>query len=122
MNTSPTVVIKVGTSSICDEKTFIPKLANLSLLVETISELLSNGYKVVLVTSGAIGVGLRRLKLSKKPKKMCTIQGIAAVGQVTLFLKKGRLMALYDALFTQYDIPIGQILLTRENLTLVCYI
>ncbi|KAJ1336644.1 glutamate 5-kinase [Batrachochytrium salamandrivorans] len=106
---SMTIVIKLGTSSICDEKTFMPKLANLSLLVETIVKLRSLGHSVLVVSSGAVGVGLRKLGLSKKPKHLSQIQAIAAVGQ-------GGLMALYDTLFSQFGIPIAQILLTRDNL------
>ncbi|KAL2916073.1 Glutamate 5-kinase [Polyrhizophydium stewartii] len=104
-----TIVIKLGTSSICDEKTFMPKLANLSLLVETVVRLRSLGHHVLLVSSGAVGVGLRRLGLPKRPKHLSQAQAVAAVGQ-------GRLMALYDSLFSQFDVPIAQILLTRDNL------
>jgi glutamate 5-kinase len=49
---SKTLVIKLGTSSICDEKTFMPKLSNLSLLVESIVALREQGHKVILVSSG----------------------------------------------------------------------
>ncbi|KAI8924321.1 Aspartate/glutamate/uridylate kinase [Entophlyctis helioformis] len=104
-----TLVIKLGTSSICDERTFMPKLASLSLLVETVVKLRSLGHNVLLVSSGAVGVGLRRLALSKRPKHLSQVQAVAAVGQ-------GRLMALYDTLFSQYEVPIAQILLTRDNL------
>jgi glutamate 5-kinase len=69
-----TIVIKLGTSSICDEETNLPLLSNLSLMVETIVKLRSLGHKVVLVTSGAIGVGLRRMNMDKKPKKLSAIQ------------------------------------------------
>lgn len=73
---SLTIVIKLGTSSICDEETNLPLLSNLSLMVETIVKLRFLGHKVVLVSSGAIGVGLRRLDLDKKPKKLSAIQVI----------------------------------------------
>ncbi|RKO93553.1 glutamate 5-kinase [Blyttiomyces helicus] len=105
-----TIVIKLGTSSICDEKTFMPKLSNLSLLVETVVALRADGHKIVLVSSGAVGVGLRRLQLGAKPKHLPKKQqAVAAVGQ-------GRLMALYDSLFSQFDVPIAQVLLTRDSL------
>ncbi|KAF9433197.1 hypothetical protein BGZ76_009759 [Entomortierella beljakovae] len=71
---SLTIVIKLGTSSICDEITHFPLLSTLSLIVETILKLKSLGHKVVLVTSGAIGVGLRRLNLASKPKDLAQIQ------------------------------------------------
>ncbi|PKY42948.1 glutamate 5-kinase [Rhizophagus irregularis] len=107
---SLTIVIKLGTSSICDEETNLPLLSNLSLMVETIVKLKFLGHKVVLVSSGAIGVGLRRLDLDKKPKKLSAIQAVAAVGQ-------GRLMRMFDDLFSQLNQPIAQILLTRHDLS-----
>ncbi|GBC07939.1 hypothetical protein RclHR1_00780019 [Rhizophagus clarus] len=111
---SLTIVIKLGTSSICDEETNLPLLSNLSLMVETIVKLRSLGHRVVLVSSGAIGVGLRRLSMAKKPKKLSAIQAVAAVGQ-------GRLMRMYDDLFSQLNQPIAQILLTRHDLSHVKY-
>ncbi|KAF9971357.1 hypothetical protein BGZ73_005728 [Actinomortierella ambigua] len=104
-----TIVIKLGTSSICDEVTHYPRLSTLSLIVETILKLKALGHRVVLVTSGAIGVGLRRLNLPSKPKDLAQIQAIAAVGQ-------GRLMSLYDDLFSQFNQPIAQILLTKNDI------
>ncbi|KAG0288306.1 hypothetical protein BGZ96_007884 [Linnemannia gamsii] len=107
--TGLTIVIKLGTSSICDEITHFPLLSTLSLIVETILKLKAQGHRVVLVTSGAIGVGLRRLNLASKPKDLAQVQAIAAVGQ-------GRLMSLYDDLFSQFNQPIAQILLTKNDL------
>ncbi|KAF9958400.1 hypothetical protein BGZ70_009199 [Mortierella alpina] len=104
-----TIVIKLGTSSICDEVTHFPLLSTLSLIIETILKLKQHGHRVVLVTSGAIGVGLRRLNLPAKPKDLAKVQAIAAVGQ-------GRLMSLYDDLFSQFNQPIAQILLTKNDL------
>ncbi|KAF9980303.1 hypothetical protein BGZ75_008581 [Mortierella antarctica] len=104
-----TIVIKLGTSSICDEVTHFPLLSTLSLIIETILKLKHQGHRVVLVTSGAIGVGLRRLNLASKPKDLAKVQAIAAVGQ-------GRLMSLYDDLFSQFNQPIAQILLTKNDL------
>ncbi|CAO3569571.1 unnamed protein product [Mortierella alpina] len=104
-----TIVIKLGTSSICDEVTHFPLLSTLSLIIETILKLKHHGHRVVLVTSGAIGVGLRRLNLPAKPKDLAKVQAIAAVGQ-------GRLMSLYDDLFSQFNQPIAQILLTKNDL------
>ncbi|KAG0171612.1 hypothetical protein DFQ28_000685 [Apophysomyces sp. BC1034] len=106
---SLTLVIKVGTSSICDETTHYPLLGNLSRIVETILQLKRMGHRVVLVTSAAVGTGLRRLNMSEKPKKLAAVQAIAAVGQ-------GRLMSMYDDLFGQFNQPVAQILLTRNDL------
>lgn len=71
---SLTLVIKVGTSSICDEVTHYPLLGNLSRIVETIIQLKSMGHRVVLVTSAAVGTGLRRLNMTEKPSKLAAIQ------------------------------------------------
>ncbi|KAG0222045.1 glutamate 5-kinase [Mortierella sp. GBAus27b] len=106
---SLTIVIKLGTSSICDEVTHFPLLSTLSHIIETILKLKALGHRVVLVSSGAIGVGLRRMNLPSKPKELAKIQAIAAVGQ-------GRLMSLYDDLFGQFNQPIAQILLTKNDL------
>jgi glutamate 5-kinase len=78
---SLTIVIKLGTSSICDEVTHFPLLSTLSLIIETILKLKALGHRVVLVSSGAIGVGLRRMNLASKPKELAKIQvtGIAIV-------------------------------------------
>jgi glutamate 5-kinase len=78
--------------------------------VESVVKLRELGNKVVIVSSGAVGTGLRRLGLPKKPKHLSALQAVAAVGQ-------GRLMALYDTLFAPFNIPIAQILLTRDNLS-----
>lgn len=54
---SLTIVLKIGTSSICNEKTHFPLLSNLSALVETVLSLRASGHRVILVTSAAIGTG-----------------------------------------------------------------
>lgn len=99
-----------GTSSIVDEKTHKPLISILSGLVETACKLRDAGHKVVFVSSGAIGVGLKRMNIAKKPpaKRLPEIQALAAIGQ-------GRLMSLWDQLFQQLDQPVAQILLTRGD-------
>lgn len=72
------------------------------------------GHKVVLVSSGAIGVGLRHMGLRDRGKQLSRKQALAAIGQ-------GRLIALWDNLFTQLDQPIAQILLTRADISDVRY-
>ncbi|KAL7320640.1 Glutamate 5-kinase [Mucor circinelloides] len=106
---SLTIVLKIGTSSICNEKTHFPLLSNLSSLVETVLSLRGSGHRVILVTSAAIGTGLRRLNMADKPSKLAAKQAVAAVGQ-------GRLMALYDDLFGQFHQPVAQLLLTKNDL------
>ncbi|OJJ84944.1 glutamate 5-kinase [Aspergillus glaucus CBS 516.65] len=104
-----TVVIKLGTSSIVDEKTHEPILSILSLIVETAAKLHRDGHNVVLVSSGAVGVGLQRMDIEERPKNLPRVQALAAVGQC-------RLMSLWDALFSHLRLPVAQILLTRNDI------
>jgi len=104
-----TLVIKIGTSSLTDPETGNLALSTLALLVEVLSQLRHQGHRVILVTSGAVGVGCSRLDLKKRPRDIALKQAIAAVGQ-------GRLMRIYDDLFSTLDQAIAQVLLTRRDL------
>ncbi|KAG5918737.1 hypothetical protein E4U61_001476 [Claviceps capensis] len=104
-----TIVIKLGTSSIVDETTHEPLLPILTLIVDTAFKLRKNGHRVVIVSSGAIGVGLRRMEVDKRPKHLAQLQALAAIGQC-------RLMSLWDSLFAHLSQPIAQILLTRNDI------
>jgi hypothetical protein len=64
----------LGTSSIVDERTHEPILSILSLIVETVAKLRKDGHRVILVSSGAIGVGLRRMDIDDRPKHLPRIQ------------------------------------------------
>ncbi|KAK5663921.1 hypothetical protein OQA88_132 [Cercophora sp. LCS_1] len=103
------VVIKLGTSSIVDEKSHEPLLSILTSIVETAVRLRKDGHKVIIVSSGAIGVGLRRMDVEKRPKHLSQLQALAAIGQC-------RLMSLWDSLFNHLRQPIAQILLTRSDI------
>ncbi|EIM23074.1 glutamate 5-kinase [Wallemia mellicola CBS 633.66] len=106
-----TIVIKLGTSSIVnDDATHLPKIALLSSIVETAVSLIRAGHRVVIVSSGAIGVGLKRMDMARRPKGLAKKQALAAIGQ-------GRLIALWDNLFSQLSQPISQILLTRGDIS-----
>ncbi|KAF8265319.1 Aspartate/glutamate/uridylate kinase [Lactarius quietus] len=105
-----TIVVKLGTSSIVHETTHQPLLSTLSAIVETIVRLRAAGHKVVLVSSGAIGVGLQRMAMPARPKSLSGKQALAAIGQ-------GRLIALWDNLFGQLGQPIAQVLLTRGDIS-----
>ncbi|KIN93583.1 hypothetical protein M404DRAFT_170825 [Pisolithus tinctorius Marx 270] len=107
---SSMIVIKLGTSSIVHEETHQPLLSILSSVVETVINLRRHGHKVVLVSSGAIGVGLRTMDIPQRPKSLSKKQALSAVGQ-------GRLIALWDNLFGQFDQRIAQILLTRGDIS-----
>lgn len=104
-----TVVIKLGTSSLCDEVTHEPKLANMSQIVETVVRLRRQGVRVIIVSSGGIAVGLRRVGEPQRPKHMSKVQAIAAIGQA-------RLIGTWDELFQQFNQPIAQVLLTRNDI------
>lgn len=106
---SLTIVIKLGTSSIIDSETFMPLLSLLSSIVETICRLRALGHRVILVSSGAIGVGMKRMSLRDRGRGLAAKQALAAIGQ-------GRLIALWDNLFNQLEQPIAQILLTRGDI------
>ena len=106
---SQTIVIKIGTSSLSNPSTGNLALSTIASLVETLSHLRQSGYRVILVSSGAVGVGCARLGLTERPRSMALKQAVAAVGQ-------GRLMRIYDDLFTTVQQPIAQVLLTRSDL------
>jgi glutamate 5-kinase len=72
-----------------------------------LSDLVNQGKDVVLVTSGAIGVGVGKLKLKERPKTIREKQAVAAVGQCEL-------MHIYSKFFSEYGHIVGQILLTRD--------
>ncbi len=103
------IVVKIGTSSLTQPETGQLALSTIATLAETLSSLRRQGYQVVLVSSGAVGVGCTRLGLTERPKTIALKQAVAAVGQ-------GRLMRVYDDLFTILQQPIAQVLLTRSDL------
>ncbi|MGB6298616.1 MAG: glutamate 5-kinase [Rivularia sp. (in: cyanobacteria)] len=103
------IVVKIGTSSLTRPETGQLALSTIASVAETLCNLRRNNYKVILVSSGAVGVGCARLGLSERPKVISVKQAVAAVGQ-------GRLMRVYDDLFTSLQQPIAQVLLTRTDL------
>ena len=104
--TNQTIVVKVGTSSLTQPATGQLAISTIAKLVETLTQLRSAGNRVVLVTSGAVGIGCARLGLKSRPQTMALKQAVAAVGQ-------GRLMRVYDDFFTSLSQPIAQVLLSR---------
>lgn len=106
---SYTIVIKLGTSSLVDEVTLEPRLANMANIVETAVKLRRAGHRLVIVSSGAIAVGMKRVGLTAKPKQLPQVQAIASIGQ-------GRLIGLFDDLFRQMGQTIAQILITRNDI------
>ena len=106
---SQTLVIKIGTSSLTRSQTSQLALSTIATLAETLCDLRRQGNRVILVSSGAVGVGCARLGLSERPRAIALKQAVAAVGQ-------GRLIRVYDDLFNTLQQPIAQVLLTRSDL------
>ena len=105
--TNKRLVIKVGTSTLTHETGRL-NLRNLDRLARTLSDLEGMGHEVILVSSGAIGVGTTKLGLAERPTELRKKQAAAAVGQCML-------MHLYDKLFGEYNRVVAQILLTGED-------
>ena len=104
------IVIKIGSSSLIHEETGGLDYIKLEKLVRIISDLKNQDKDVVLVSSGAIGVGSKSLGLQKKPKTTSLRQACAAVGQ-------GQLMMVYQRLFYEYHQIAAQVLLTFDVIT-----
>ena len=101
------MVVKVGTSTLA-HATGRLNIRHVEELVKVLSDLKNAGHEVILVSSGAIGMGVGKLNLPGRPSDMPTKQAAAAVGQCEL-------MYTYDRLFTQYNHTVAQILLTGED-------
>ncbi|WP_099221405.1 glutamate 5-kinase [Listeria costaricensis] len=100
------IVVKVGTSTLMYPNGNI-NLRTIEKLAQVLAELRNEGREVVLVSSGAIGVGCRKLRIDKRPTTIPEQQAIAAVGQ-------NELMHIYSKFFGEYGYPVGQVLLTRD--------
>jgi glutamate 5-kinase len=101
------IVVKLGTNVIMrpDGKVALGLLCG---LVEQIAALHSRGIDVLVVSSGAVGLGVERLGLADRPKALEQVQACAAIGQ-------SRLMALYDDAFDRLGCRIAQVLLTEDD-------
>lgn len=102
------IVVKVGTSTLT-YATGNLNIRHVEELCKVISDLKNAGNEIILVSSGAIGMGVGKLSLSEKPADMPTKQAAAAVGQCEL-------MYTYDKYFSEYGHIIAQILLTGSDL------
>lgn len=99
------IVVKVGTSTLTHETGSI-NLRQVEKLVRVIADLMNMGMEVVLVSSGAISVGVGELGLAERPSDIRQKQALAAIGQVSL-------MAIYDKFFKEYGYNTSQVLLTK---------
>ena len=101
------LVVKVGTSTVTQDSGRL-NLRNLDLLARTLSDLNGMGHEVILVSSGAIGVGTVKLRLPERPTQLRMKQAAAAVGQCMI-------MHIYDKFFSEYNRVVAQILLSGED-------
>lgn len=101
------IVIKVGTSTLAHATGRI-NIRRMEGLVKALADLQNGGRQVVLVSSGAIGVGVGKLGLPERPADMPSKQAAAAVGQCEL-------MCFYDRAFSQYHHTVAQVLITAED-------
>lgn len=101
------VVVKLGTAVLMKDEGGIA-LSRFYSFIEDIAKLKKSGREILLVTSGAVGLGVQKLGLGKRPKELPLKQACAAVGQ-------GRLMALYSDAFATCDVTTAQILLTEDD-------
>src|SRR5437763_16196372 len=102
-----TAVVKLGTQLLSDKEgrldaPFIAKIAG------QIALLRQRQIRVAVVSSGAIGAGIRELNLPRRPTDLARLQAVAAVGQ-------RRLMDVWAGAFARHKMPVAQILLTRED-------
>ncbi|MBQ3265422.1 MAG: glutamate 5-kinase [Ruminococcus sp.] len=98
------IVIKVGTSTLT-HSTGLLNIKRVEQMCKVISDLKNAGNEIVLVSSGAIGMGLGKVGVAKRPDDISTLQAGAAIGQCEL-------MYVYDKLFGEYNHVVAQILMT----------
>lgn len=102
------IVIKIGSSSLIHEETGNLNFDKMERLVRVICDLCNQGKEIVLVSSGAIGVGRQALGMKDRPKELSRKQACASVGQA-------RLMMVYQRLFAEYGHIASQVLMTKHT-------
>lgn len=101
------IVVKVGTSTLAHPSGLI-NIRRVEELCKVMSDLKNAGHDIILVTSGAIGMGAGKLQLSERPRDVAAQQAAAAVGQCEL-------MYTYDKLFSEYNHTVAQLLMTGSD-------
>lgn len=101
------IVVKVGTSTLA-HPTGRMNIRRIEALCKVLSDVKNAGHEVILVSSGAIGMGVGKLSLSERPSDIPTKQAAAAVGQCEL-------MYTYDRLFSEYNHTVAQLLVTGSD-------
>src|SRR5262249_25898039 len=102
------IVLKLGTGVLTDSRKQLD-IAQMEQLVAQIAAQRKAGREMILVSSGAVGAGMGALGYEKRPSELAEQQACAAVGQP-------KLMATYEKLFANFNLPVAQILLTHDDL------
>ena len=100
------VVIKIGTSTLLHSNGKMD-LRHIGMLCRVITDLRNAGREIIVVSSGAIGVGLGKLNMDSRPDEISKRQALAAIGQCEL-------MFIYDKFFGEYDQTVAQLLVTMD--------
>jgi len=101
------IVVKIGTSTLTHSSGHL-NIRRVEEMCKVISDIKNAGHEVIVVSSGAIGMGVGKLGLRARPKDIPTKQAAAAVGQCEL-------MYTYDKLFSEYNHTVAQLLITGED-------
>ena len=101
------IVIKIGTSTLAYSTGHL-NIRHIENFCKVVSDIKNAGYEVIVVSSGAVGMGMGKLSLNARPERLTQKQAVAAVGQCEL-------MYTYSRLFGEYNHTVGQILLTAQN-------
>lgn len=102
------ITIKFGTSSLAYASGNL-KIKQVEELIKVICDIKNSGHEIILVSSGAIALGLGKINMSTRPTDIPSLQAASAVGQ-------GELMYIYDKMFGEYNHVLGQLLLTGSDL------
>ena len=98
------IVVKIGSRAIMGGED-----GRFQMMADQAAELIRRGHTVVIVSSGAVGLGLKRMGLPGRPKQLPMVQAAAAIGQ-------SRLMQAYEVAFAKHGIPVAQVLLTHNGI------
>ena len=105
-NDAKRIVFKVGTSTLTYDGGGI-NIRRVEKLVRVLSDIKNQGKEIILVTSGAVGIGMGKLGITERPRETRGKQALAAIGQCEL-------MDFYSRLFSNYNHTVGQLLLTKD--------
>ena len=102
------IVVKIGTSTLAHGTGHL-NIRRVEQICKVLSDIKNSGHELILVSSGAIGMGVGKLGLRERPKDIPSKQAAAAVGQCEL-------MYTYDKLFAEYHHTVAQLLITKEDI------